>query len=343
MSFILRIFFSGLIAFVPSEDGKRVTVFLLDASHAQHATAGGAVPEHRAVLVARAGACDGLCSRAGAGIAQFLYPDYSTAAAVESLQRAAHNGVVWPLAGSDLHVNMPEDGVKLAHTRTANGKSAPDSAIERADFRWVPNLKEIDPSIGSLDPALFGKNPPEELIVARLELTSGEIFTRSVIQVGGKVMPIVFQADATEPPRYMRAAASWVEAEIKIPGRSLTINEETFAGAPSRTVTLAPESNGVLELAVLNISRPVLPVANTTPQPGTHFTRYWDLAAKPPAATERPIPRVTTERRRESLKAWDPMHPATGREASVLLSEIFRGSRGPYDQILCPMSQYPRP
>ena len=35
-SFILKLFFTGLMAFVPSQDGKEVTVLLLNVDHDYH-------------------------------------------------------------------------------------------------------------------------------------------------------------------------------------------------------------------------------------------------------------------------------------------------------------------
>lgn len=336
MGFILRIFFSGLIAFIPSEDGKELTVLLINAPQAHHASSG--VPEHKPVLLARAAACSGDCPRANTSVATFLYPGASSrSAANDALALAIDKGVVWQLAGSDLSLGIPRDGVRLAHTAPA-GKRVPDNAAERADFRWVANLKEMDPDLGKLDPAVLAEHPPEELIVARLKLTSGEVSTYSVVQVNGDVIPIDFRSSTNVGKPYLQAVASWVEAEIRVPGDQLEIVEQRFAGGPARKMSLKP-SKGMLDVAVLNVSRPTGRARTSTPAPGLHFSRYWDLAADPPAFSARPIPQVPRidVEKRDFAALHDDEHK------SQLLEKIFPGGRGPYDQILCPMSQYPKP
>lgn len=339
MSFILRIFFSGLIVFVPSENKKEVTVLLLDMPHSHHAAGAAAIPEHKPVLLARAAACDRDCPRVDVAVSRFLYPDApSSSAAVDSLGNALRRGAVWQLDGSNLRFGIPSTGVTLMQSPSADGKAIPESVAERGDFDWVANLKHIDPTVGKIDPAVFGENPPPGLIVARLTLTSGELSTHSVIQVNGKVMPIEFRPmSGNGKSQYMRAAAGWVQAEVTVPGSSLKIVEETFAGKEKRVMVLTPE-DGSIDVAVLNISRPVRPTGTATPRPGMHFRRFWDLAKEPPAAAARPIPQVP--RARVAKLDWEPLHRDPAERSSPLLKAIFRDGRSPYDQVLCPVGQW---
>jgi hypothetical protein len=136
----------------------------------------------------------------------------------------------------------------------------------------------------------------------------------------------------------VRAAANWVEAEIKMPGNSITIAERHFGGKGKREMTLTPE-NGVVELAILNIARPLRPVAAATPQPGVHFLRYWDLVQHPRAANERPIPQLA--RTRMPQHDYEALHPDAPTRLSAMLREIFLDDRSPYDQVLCPVGQLP--
>lgn len=336
--FILRIFFSGLIAFVPSEDGKQLTVLLLNTPHAHHGAVRSGIPEHQPVLLARAGGCKRDCPRSDVSVAPFLYPDApSAASAVDSLALAVDQGVVWPLAGSNLSLGIPNDGVKLVRTKTSAGKAVPDNEAERADFGWVASLKQIDPAMSTLRPALFSKNPPEELIVARLTLTSGKVSTYSVIQVDGEVMPIDFRPLSGTGSSYTRAVASWVEAEIQVPGDSLQVVEERFSGGVKRRMSLTP-LNGVIDMAILNVSRPVRRIPGKPPGAGMHFARFWDLAAQPPASSRRAIPQVPRSMSKVEKRDFEALHTDP---QSELLKRVFPGDRSPYDQLLCPMSQYP--
>ncbi|HEX2835297.1 MAG TPA: hypothetical protein VHW00_19945 [Thermoanaerobaculia bacterium] len=341
MSFILRIFFSGLIAFIPSEDGKRVTVLVLNSSHGHHSNNGAVIPEHKPMLLVRAAGCTGDCPGSDPEVAQFILPDAASSAAADgTLRRALQKGAVWRLSGSDLHLGIPAEGVRLVHDRSIDHLSIPETIAQRTDFGWVANLKDIDPEVGKLDPDLFSPHPPEDLVVARLELTSGELSTYSVIQVNGKVSPIEFHGPDGKA-RYFRAAASWVQAEITVPGGSVTLTESNFKGGAPRKMELKP-IKGRVEMAILNISRPVVPKGPVTPQPGTHFERFWDLTSNPPDVSRRAIP-YPPGAQVVALKDWKALHPSDDKSRSLLLAEIFRDSRGPFDQVLCPMSQYSPP
>ena len=66
-SFILKLFFTGLMAFVPSQDGKEVTVLLLNVHHDYQSSDGTALAHHKPLLIARAGDCSGECPKRDAG------------------------------------------------------------------------------------------------------------------------------------------------------------------------------------------------------------------------------------------------------------------------------------
>jgi hypothetical protein len=336
-SFILKIFFSGLIAFVPGKNG--VTVLLLD-TQTHHLAGGAANAEHAPLLLARAANCKGDCARSNTDVATFLYPDVPAANdAAQALGDAIDGGTVWQLSGSNLSLDIPKDGIRLVHVASADGKSVPDSEAERADFRWVPSLKEIDPQIGPIDPRVFSRHPPKGLIVARLRLTSGELSTYSLIQVQGNVVPIDFRPMAADGQSgYLRAAANWVEARIVVPGDHLTLSEKNFETGKKRQVTLSPH-DGVVELAVLNITSPVPSAPGASPQPGMHFQQFWELAANPAITEKRAVPQLS--RVKVPQRSFDQLHSDDDTRKSLLLKKVFPASKSPYDQILCPMSQYP--
>lgn len=338
MTFILRIFISGLITFVPSHDGKQLTILMLDAGHAQHAAGEMSLPEHKPMLLARGGGCEGDCVTRDGIVAEFLYPETgSESEAADTLAAAASGGSVWELRGAQLSFSTPDDGVKLVKSGAAIRKRVPDSPDERADFRWVPNLKEIWPAAAGVIPAALSPKPPEDLIAARSELHSGTISTYSVIELGGQPVPIEFRPIAGGRAGSPRAAANWVEAEVRIPGKDVEIVAQSFADGTKRTMRLTPQ-NGVVEVAVLNIPKPMRPEGQPVAQPGVHFARYWSLVQNPPAPDERPIPQTAPNfvRRPSASKV------AERSRSSVLLDRLlFPGGRTPYEQSICPMSQYP--
>src|SRR4051794_32411425 len=100
---ILRIFFSGLMAFVPSKDGKELTVLLVNTPHQMKLSDGALLPHHRPMLLARAGSCEPApCPTRDPAIATLLFSGTTPARAADSLARAVAGGGAWTLASSDL-------------------------------------------------------------------------------------------------------------------------------------------------------------------------------------------------------------------------------------------------
>ena len=108
-SFLVRILFTGLMAFIPNENGTEVTVLLLNANH-YHTSDGAAMQAHKAVLYTRAGSCSGSCVQDDPVIAGFTFRDQSAAAALDSLDNALGNGSAWLIAGSDVAVSKAGSG-----------------------------------------------------------------------------------------------------------------------------------------------------------------------------------------------------------------------------------------
>jgi len=162
MSFILRILFSGLMTFIPSQDGKELTVVLLNANH-HHVSDGTELADHKPLLFARAGSCSGDCPTRDAAIAQFIYEEQSQSAAQDALEAAVTGGAAWQLAGSDLSIRKTSanaaDLPPLTFVENARASSngvplaIPTTSTERTDFSWLADLKQICPNDCTVDPA----------------------------------------------------------------------------------------------------------------------------------------------------------------------------------------------
>jgi hypothetical protein len=353
LSFFLRILFTGLITFIPSEDGKEVTILLLNVPHEYHLSDGTALAHHKPLLIARAGNCTGDCPKRDSNIAQFMFADQTTAAALDSLEAAVGGGGAWDLTGSDLSVrkgsttaaDLPE--LEFANTRTSvNGQlqAIPSTATERQDFSWVADLKKICPSCSSLNPAIFSAQPPA-IVAARLRLRSGKVFTYSVARIGTDVTPVKFERldgqGSTAP--YSQAIASWVGADIAISGDDIEIVDTKLDGTSSRSMKLSPDSTGKVEVAVLNIPSFVPPASttNATPAVGKHFEIYYDVKQDPPTLGERYVPKAGAA---ASLAAypqvdWQSVHPQTVLWSELLNQLRLNLGRSLYDRILCPPTQ----
>ena len=369
MNFVLHIFFSGLIAFAPSPDGKQLTVLLVNGD-GYHFADGTALEVHKPLLLARAGGCTGDCPTRDPAIAHFLFPDQPDEPALDSLAAALAAGGGWQLANSDLSLRAGDPGDKglpaplvlEAGARRAERRglpTVPSTAREREDFDWVANLDQIYPAAGGLNPALLAAHPPKGLIAARLRLSSGRGFTYSLVRVGDNVKPIHFNAMGAEHAEspYARAVAGWVAAEIQVPDDAVEVVEESFDGSPRRSMKLSPLNLGpkagrVVEMAILNVPAlhpPSAPVpgesaTSRTPAPGKHFELYFELTRTPPAKPMRPIPQLpdrpagTTERE----ISWETLHPVADRTSALLDRLRLRpgSGRGTYDRVLCPMIQF---
>lgn len=353
MSFILRIFFSGLIALVPSHDGRELTVLLLNAMHDQQISDGTAIPHHIPLLLTRGGSCAGQCTNNDPVIANALFSDQDSQTALASLGQAVSGGGAWQLMNSELSIRKGcsrdqalSPLVLEQNVRTAvDGRleTVPTTPQEREDFSWVADLKQVCPSCGP-HPALLSTNPPPGLVAARLHLRNGKVFTYALSRIGTDVAPVHFERlDGQGPsPSYTQAVASWVAADIQVTGNNVEIDEQTIDGEPVRSMSLAPNANGLVEMALLNlppISAPDAPMT-TAPSPGKHFELYYDLAATPPAQANRPVPLPGAAGNDPYPEVtWDSLHPREPLWSDLLAKIRMELGRGAYDRALCPLVQ----
>ncbi|HEX3069636.1 MAG TPA: hypothetical protein VHX14_13785, partial [Thermoanaerobaculia bacterium] len=276
-SFILKILFSGLMVFTPSQDGHEMTVLLLAAGHSHHLSDGSVLQQHKPLLIARAGSCSGDCPTRDSSVAQFVYADQSLSTAQDSLEAATDGGGAWMLSGSDISLqkasSSDSDLPALSVTSSARASNTviPSTSAEREDISWIADLKQVCPSGCALDPAVLASIPPSS-IVARFHLRSGRLFTYTVTRIGPDVTPVHFaRLDGSgTASAYTQAIASWVGAEVAIAGSGIEIVESKFNGDAGRSMTLTPDANNSMELAVLNFPPFVPPASanNNAPQVG---------------------------------------------------------------------------
>jgi len=352
--FLLKIFFSGLIVFVPSQQGREVTVLLLNVDHDYQVSDGTVVPHHLPLLLARGGSCMGDCPTRDTAIANFLYSD-QLPTAVDSLEQAVAGGGAWALAGSDISIRKgcSRDGAYSALGLRQNVRASidgqpetiPTSASEREDFSWIPEFRKVCPSGCDLNPAVLGPQPPAGLIAARIHLRGGTLLTYALARNGSNVMPVHFErldgAGGASP--YAQAIATWAEADIHIAGSTFEISEQTFDGLPGRSMSLAPNADGVVELAVLNLppfAPPPAPGTIPSPGPGKHFQAYYDVLLAPPAKEARMVPQPVASADNLPVVNWDDLHPRQPLFSELLSKLRLDLGRTAYDKTLCPMITY---
>ena len=345
-SFILKILFSGMIVFSPNQDGTEVTVLLLNAGHTHHLSDGSALQDHKPLLIARAGNCTGDCPKRDTDIAQFVFEDQTSSAAQDSLESAVAGGGAWTLSGSDLSIAKAStedpDLPALSIVRDARSTSTiiPSTSGEREDYSWVADLKQLC-STCTVDSDIFATQPPDT-IAARLHLHNGRLFTYSIGRIGSNVTPVKFaRLDGTgSDSSYSQAIATWVEAEIEVSGSGIEITEEKFNGDPGRTMTLTPDSNNTVEVAMLDLPPFVPPSSayNDAPQVGKHFEMYYDLFTNPPSQAARLVPFAGAASGAPSYSevTWTSIHPSTTLGSDLLNALRLDVGRGPYNRLLCP-------
>jgi hypothetical protein len=319
VGFILRIFFMGLIAFVPSRDGKELTVLLVETRPGHIASDGSLIVPHQPMLLARAADCWGHCGIRDAGIAGFFFPQDSSTHANQLLSAALGDGAAWTLDGSDLSI------------LDAERDPAREVSDKTMDFSSIADLGGIVPSAGIADPELLASRPPKRLIVARLRLRSGKVWTYRLVQpCDFKILSHTGDSgdgDAASP----RPLADWVAAEFEISDDTVEIVENRFGGQEPRTIRLAPQ-DGLVELTLMNIPPPPAQQSGDEShqehQPAAHFEMYYDLALTPPSPKQRPVPHIADQ------------NPSSQKQAvrSGLIEALkLDDPKGFYERILCPV------
>jgi hypothetical protein len=351
MEFVLRIFFSGLIAFVPSADEKELTVLLIKAPHEYAMADGSTLAHHKPLLLARAAHCEGACVTDDHGsIASFMFANKTPQQAAAALNSALLSGGAWELSGSELSFGCAKDPLAIrtgVRARTEDGrlKPVPATPAEREDFSWVTDLTELSPGTEGFRSSLTGQEPPAELVAARLKLRSGKIMTYSLVKIDGKARPVHFRKPSGEGPEapYAQALATWVEAKISISGESVEIVDQSFTDPTRRRSMKLRPQDGVVEMALVNFppfEAPDPDAPAPSPQPGQHFQVFYELVKTPPAQSDRLVPhQALSAAASEPQVDWVSLHPRQALWSNLLeqLGMSPRGSKTPYEILLCPM------
>lgn len=348
MEFIVRILFSGMMVFIPSNDGTQLDVVLLNVGHGHQVSDGTGLPHHMPLLLTRAGSCTGSCPQSDGDIAAYAFGDKSTDAALDALETACSGGGAWQLSGSQITLEkgsasdpaLPAldfiDGVR-------NG-IIPTTGAERADYTWLAKLSELCPACGLNDDVLAAE-PPSNLVAARFRLTSGDVFTYAIARIGSDVTPVHFKRlDGTgSASSYTQAIASWIGADITVSGESIKIVDTKFEGGTGRSMTLTPDSNDRVEIAVLNLPTLVPGTPGATPGVGKHFQAFYEVAENVPAAAARlvPLPGAAPGAPSYSQVAWSSIHSPTELWSELLTALRLNVGRSASELALCPPSAVP--
>lgn len=313
MGFLLRIYFIGLVAFVPDPSGQKMTVLLVDARQPYVASDGELLPVHHPMLLARANGCTGDCVAEQNAVADVVYAKAPSAAdRADKLHQALAGGGSWVLDQSELRIVLPEGARGSAPFTIVRGGAAPKSAgaspasaADTADFDHVADLSEILGRHLVVDPTLL-ELPDQGRTVALLRVAAGTVKAQRLSGFADEVVQFQFAtareleagADLGMPTQ---ALADRVMVEIPVAGCSVRLEDKNATTGARRAMDLAPAScnGGLVEVAVVNLpehgfewsgEHEVAHEATAAPLIDHHFELFYELAEYPPPRNHRPVP-----------------------------------------------------
>lgn len=286
--FILRVFFIGMIAFVPQRGGKALYVLLPNSTHQM-----GNVSAHYPIFTFSQSNVVGLNERNEWPKIKVLING-----------REDKDSLGWYLAGE--RIQLPKGGLPFTLAKTRKKTSLlPLNDEESWDFTWVPLLSQVIKSPAPVKRRLI-TNPSQEDLSAILKLSSGHLRTYSLSRyidaVGHDRNALISFSFATAGTQSTegnceQALAEIEVAEIPVMSPSVVIEANSFDGKSSSKVTLKPrpgESTVDVLLANLPPSDPDEMRKNSLP---LHFAHYYDLLDKAIKTPERLVPVFCTPKK----------------------------------------------
>ena len=346
MEFIVRILFSGMMVFVPNSNGTQLDVVLLNVDHGHALSDGTALSHHKPMMITRAGSCSGTCPTSDTAIAAYLFGDKSTAAANDALTAAVSGGGAWDLTGSQITVEKGSTSdpalPSLSFRENLRTTFIPTSSTEREDWSWLADLSEVCSTCG-FDTSVLDTNPDTGLVAGRFHLETGTAYTYSVARIGSDVTPVHFKRldGSGSASSYTQAVASFVGVDITVSGGSIKLVESKFDSSTGRTMTLTPDSNGRVEIVVLNVPPIVPSTPSANPGIGKHFQRFYDVTSNPPSASARLIPQPGAAPGAGSYSqvSWSSVHPTSTLWSELLTALRLNVGRSLEEIALCPPSR----
>jgi hypothetical protein len=345
MGFLLRIYFIGLIAFVPDPNGQKMTVLLVDGRNPYVASDGVLLPEHHPLLVARAAGCTGDCAGQERAVADVVYADDQTPAQrTDSLRQALGAGGSWVLDQSELRIVLPDSSPPPFHVAGAGpsaGEDAPGAApTSDEDFAQVADVSALADRRLVADPALL-EGPEKGRTVGLLRIAAGTVKAQRLAGFADDVVEFQFATasefkEGVDVGMPTRTLADRVAVEIPIAGCSVRLEETNAETSARRSMTLSPNScdGSVLEVAVLNLPRHgyqhgEVPGPSDAPVIDHHFELFYDLAESPPPRNRRPVPGYF----------HGPMTPRPHSSSPLLGLLGLEPNRGIWSSAQCPVAR----
>jgi hypothetical protein len=282
--FTLEIEFDGLCVFVPNARCNEMTVLLVNALGSAVPTMSGhmyQVPPHYPFL--------------SFDLAQQVPPRYYDIGFPGDLAALFFR---W----EDLEIlpggnPLPGNEVDILPGRRPD-TSEPSGPNEDRDFSWVPQLDKILPAGAKILPAVLYDNPPRNLVMGRVDLTSGEIGTEVVVKSGGRNVIFEFRCQKSgNCVDYCQALASRIRYSLEIEDedfvelRFTRFGDRALGEQARRSIKLAPGDRPTVEVDIRNLTLEEmlgLPPRSTGGVQQDHFTQLYSVLTGLP--DDLPIP-----------------------------------------------------
>lgn len=236
--FTLRIFMYGLIAFVPSMDGTRMTI-LVPMAHDIRSPNPCANQDHESLL--------GFAGKSS----ECLEPEDCRPVRPKGEGNCKADGW-WKLDEESVEIEAAG-----AQALTIRGQSKrvglPESDGDLADFGWIAQMGSIEAKAGRVNDDLLQLRPPVGLLAARMTLNSGTI--ESCRLVGYPRRPygperrqqiplLFFRSESKEAPQ-MQALTEVVRLTRVVSSDQLTVVFKNLqSGVVTRKIKLTPQDCG---------------------------------------------------------------------------------------------------
>jgi hypothetical protein len=329
---VLHLFFVGLIAFAPGEQGE-MRIFLLDGS-SEVSFIGCKSHPHMPQLVVRRENVLGPCEN-----------------------EEVVSGIpvcTWSLAKVTISAHgLSSQGIEKALGKRKVGGSGepldyPTTADEATDISWLADMDDVTPDGGDMLQGIYS-GQVDDGIAARLVLRDGKLQTchivEHLIKIDNKCVPVIplfkFREKAQSVPRlYDQALADEIRLEARMDSHLLTIYREAFGGGFKPTITLQVLDGKPLDVLVVNLPPP-LTHGQQCDRFAIDFARFFDLVRREtPGDKRRFIPQ-----RQQNYVFAAGLQPDCGDSLvrSFLRAEdddeLCEGpDPAPYTRPICPMS-----
>lgn len=237
MNFEFRIKFQGLCAYVETPRG--LTVFLRNARYPHQNVKGDELPHHSSLIHFKINQLDSQASSRQPDLVRDLWGicflNHEEITVVEG-------------AGSEV-----QEPLQIKGGIRSKGSAEPESEAESRDISWVADIAKIVPPSGKIDPRCWQRRPPEDLVVARLELTAGVIEPSGWLTYGHQAVPVWrFAPGGAED--YQQVIAPGIQFKLGGQVAPVTLRLSSFDGGVGRELVFSPRDGASdVEVGIWNV------------------------------------------------------------------------------------------